>query len=80
MAEVQFDSIAFAVNTHANIIAREEKVKQQPDQLQTHSQRAWRATVRQNHLTSLISSDLLCHSIITRLKGTVISKANESEI
>ena len=27
MAEVQCDSIAFAVNTHSYIIAREEKVK-----------------------------------------------------
>ena len=80
MAEVQCDSIAFAVNTHAFIIAREEKVKQYPDQLQTKSQRARRDAVRQFQVTPLISLDLLCHSIITSLKGTAISKADESEI
>ena len=34
MAEVQCDSITFTVNTPADIIAREEKVKH-PDQLQS---------------------------------------------
>ena len=51
MAEVQCDSIKFRVNTHAYIIAREEKVKQQPDQLQTQLQRARRAAVRQFQVT-----------------------------
>ena len=75
MAVVQCDSIAFALNTHAYFIAREEKVKQQPDQLQ-----ARRAAVRQFQVTPLITSDLFCHSIITSLNGTAISKADESVI
>ena len=75
MAEVQCDSIIFAVNTHAYIIAREKKVKQQPDQLQTQSQRARRAAG--DTIDILRPSTSLDNY---EFKGVAISKANESEI